>query len=193
MCGECEISGQCPLTQPSCSAASWSPESPAQWRASWRRGRSGECQLRSSRCHHHSQDDHRLAGQVVCCRQLLSGLHVHGGDLPDCHQVRSEECPDCPADPHWCRQTAIGSCSMVARIGGIAAPYIALYLPTIDWTFAKKLPMLIMGISSILGGLLAFCLPETLGSSLPEKMDDVKEMKKNAKPLCSCVNPKTLP
>ena len=82
---------------------------------------------------------------------------------------------------------------MVARIGGIAAPYIALYLPTIDWTFAKKLPMLIMGISSILGGLLAFCLPETLGSSLPEKMDDVKEMKKNAKPLCSCVNPKTLP
>ena len=90
------------------------------------------------------------------------------------------------------RQTAIGSCSMVARVGGIAAPYIAFYLPTLKWKFAEKLPMLIMGISSIIGGLLAFALPETLGSKLPEKMEDVKEMKKNAKPLCSCVNPKTL-
>ena len=81
---------------------------------------------------------------------------------------------------------------MVARVGGIAAPYIALYLPTIQWTFAKKLPMLIMGVSSILGGLLAFALPETLGSKLPENVEDVQKMKNNTKPLCSCVNPKTL-
>ena len=81
---------------------------------------------------------------------------------------------------------------MVARVGGIAAPYIALYLPTIKWTFAKKLPMLIMGVSSVLGGLLAFALPETLGSKLPENVEDVQKMKNNTKPLCSCINPKTL-
>ena len=77
---------------------------------------------------------------------------------------------------------------MVARIGGIAAPYIALYLPNIQ----ERLPMWILGGSSLLGGLLAFALPETLGSKLPEKIDDVRELKKNAKPLCNCVNPKTL-
>ena len=77
---------------------------------------------------------------------------------------------------------------MVARIGGIAAPYIALYLPDIQ----KQLPMLILGGSSVIGGLLSFALPETLGSNLPENIDDVKRLKENKKPLCNCVNPKTL-
>ena len=76
---------------------------------------------------------------------------------------------------------------MVARIGGIAAPYIALYLPDIQ----KQLPMLILGGSSIVGGLLSFALPETLGSNLPENMEDVKKLKNNSKSLCSCVNPKS--
>lgn len=77
---------------------------------------------------------------------------------------------------------------MVARIGGIAAPYIALYLPEIQ----KQLPMLILGGSSVIGGLLSFALPETLGSNLPENINDVKRLKENRKPLCNCVNPKTL-
>ena len=88
----------------------------------------------------------------------------------------------------FCRQTAIGACSSVARIGGIAAPYIALYLPDIQ----KQLPMLILGGSSLIGGFMAFALPETLGSNLPEKIDDVRVLKQNQKPLCSCVNPKTM-
>ena len=49
--------------------------------------------------------------------------------------------------------------------------------------------MLILGGSSLLGGLLAFLLPETLGCPLPERMEDVERMKKNPKPLCSCVSP----
>ena len=77
---------------------------------------------------------------------------------------------------------------MVARLGGIAAPYIALYLPDIQ----KELPMLILGGSSVIGGLMAFALPETLGSNLPENIEDVKKLRENPKSLCSCVNPKTL-
>ena len=77
---------------------------------------------------------------------------------------------------------------MVARIGGISAPYIALYLPKV----MTELPMLILGGSSLVGGLMAFALPETLGSKLPEKMEDVEEMKKNSKPMWSCVKPQTM-
>ena len=85
------------------------------------------------------------------------------------------------------RQTAIGFLAMVSSIGGIAAPYIALYLPNIQ----KQLPMLILGGSSVVGGLLSFALPETLGSTLPENMEDVKKLKNNSKHLCACVNPKS--
>jgi len=74
---------------------------------------------------------------------------------------------------------------MVARIGGISAPYIALYLPKI----MPELPMLILGGSSLVGGLMAFALPETLGSKLPEVLEDVTEMKKKSKPMWSCVKP----
>ena len=74
---------------------------------------------------------------------------------------------------------------MVRGIGGLAAPYIAFYLPEV-W---KKGPMLIMGGTSLLGGILAFALPETLGSKLPENMEDVKEMKKTSKPMWTCIRP----
>ena len=87
--------------------------------------------------------------------------------------------------PTIIRNTAIGSCSMVARIGGISAPYIALYLPHIQ----KELPMLILGGSSLVGGFLAFALPETLGSKLPETLEDITEMKKKSKSMWSCVKP----
>jgi len=87
--------------------------------------------------------------------------------------------------PTIIRNTAIGSCSMVRGIGGLAAPYIAFYLPEV-W---EKGPMLIMGGTSLFGGILAFALPETLGSKLPEKMEDVKEMKKNSKPMWTCIRP----
>ena len=76
---------------------------------------------------------------------------------------------------------------MVASVGGIAAPYIALYLPNIH----DKMPMWILGGSSVVGGLLAFALPETLGSKLPEKIEDVIQLKDNTKALCSCIRPKT--
>ena len=84
------------------------------------------------------------------------------------------------------RQTAIGFCSSIASIGGIAAPYVALYLPAIQ----KQLPMLILGGSSLLGGVLAFALPETLGTTLPENISDVRKLKENKKPLCGCVKPR---
>merc|ERR1711997_206406 len=61
--------------------------------------------------------------------------------------------------PTEIRSTAVGSSSTCARIGGILAPQVA-NLNTV-WV---PLPLLIMGGSSLIGGLVALLnLPETLG------------------------------
>jgi len=70
--------------------------------------------------------------------------------------------------PTEIRSTAVGSSSTCARIGGILAPQVA-NLNTV-WV---PLPLLIMGGSSLIGGLVALLnLPETLGKKLPENMED---------------------
>ena len=52
------------------------------------------------------QNNHRVTGQTVCCRELLCGVHVHGRDLPHCHQVRPGctdllHCSVLQTDGHW--------------------------------------------------------------------------------------------
>ena len=73
--------------------------------------------------------------------------------------------------PTSIRNTAVGTASMIARIGGIAAPFLA--------GIKGVLPLIIMGGSSLLGGLLAILLPETLGSTLPETLDEVHRFNYN--------------
>lgn len=63
---------------------------------------------------------------------------------------------------------------MIARIGGIAAPLLA-GLP-------GSTPLIIMGGSSLLGGLLALLLPETLGAKLPESIAQVVDLYNTGKP-----------
>jgi len=84
--------------------------------------------------------------------------------------------------PTVIRNTAIGACSNTARLGGILAPPLALYFPKIQ----RSLPMLVMGGSSIIGGLLALFLPETLGNKLPETIQEITNMKENSKSFWSC-------
>ena len=69
----------------------------------------------------------------------------------------------------------MGTSSTIARIGGIMAPVLAGLKP-------DNLAFFIMGGSALVGGALAVLLPETLGEPLPETMDDVKRMGKDAKP-----------
>jgi len=83
--------------------------------------------------------------------------------------------------PTGIRSSAFGICSAMARIGSIAAPQVAFYLPAIAF---KELPLIIMGISVLLGGLLTVIfLPETKGTTLAETVEDVENLGKPKGPL----------
>lgn len=74
--------------------------------------------------------------------------------------------------PTRIRNTAVGTCSLVARIGGIISPQVValqVYLP--------QLPFIIFGSLSLLGGVLIFLfLPETLGEKLPETLKEAEDI-----------------
>ena len=81
------------------------------------------------------------------------------------------------------RNSMLGVCSTVARVGGISAPWIAVYLPdqvlnptlgsvpthlTRQGSLSASVPLYIFGACSAMAGLLAaLCLTESLGSPLP--------------------------
>ena len=57
------------------------------------------------------------------------------------------------------RNSALGACSCVARIGGVLSLLLKL-LKDYVW---KPAPMLVMGLASLLAGVLALSFPETVG------------------------------
>ncbi|XP_030009203.1 solute carrier family 22 member 5-like isoform X2 [Sphaeramia orbicularis] len=71
--------------------------------------------------------------------------------------------------PTVLRNTALGVCSMAARIGGIIAPYF-VYLRT----YSVSLPYILMGSLTALSGLLSLLLPESFGMPLPETLSQMQ-------------------
>ncbi|XP_070773626.1 solute carrier family 22 member 6 [Enoplosus armatus] len=72
--------------------------------------------------------------------------------------------------PTIIRQNGMGWASMMARIGAMVAPMVLLAGDHIPW-----LPGLIYGGAPILSGAAALFLPETLGSPLPDTIQDVED------------------
>lgn len=65
------------------------------------------------------------------------------------------------------RNVALGASSMMARFGGMTAPYINVLADV--WT---PLPMIVFGGISFVSGLLSLLLPETLNKKLPETIEE---------------------
>jgi hypothetical protein len=63
------------------------------------------------------------------------------------------------------RTQAIGTCSMIARLFGLSAPFIGVLAKV--W---QPLPLLALGIPVCLAGILASFLPETKGRTLPQTL-----------------------
>ena len=69
--------------------------------------------------------------------------------------------------PTVIRNQAVGTCSLVARIGGITS--LLMDLLKVYWLPA---PVFIMGVVATAAGVLAIFFPETLGEKLPETKEE---------------------
>ena len=68
------------------------------------------------------------------------------------------------------RSTALGSCTLWSRLGGIIAPVI-----TNIHNSSQTLPLLIFGVCGVFASMAAFFLPETAGKNLPETIKDAEQ------------------
>ncbi len=75
--------------------------------------------------------------------------------------------------PTSVRNSLMGACSMMARIGAIVAPYTIGLADLIEWS---ALPFCVFGISGIIGSATAIILPETLNRELPNRIRDAELM-----------------
>jgi len=73
--------------------------------------------------------------------------------------------------PTSMRNSAVGLCSTLARLGGILAPSVASL--GID---QPEIPFLIFGIATLIGGISAYLLPETKGKKLPDSIQEALNM-----------------
>jgi OCT family organic cation transporter-like MFS transporter 4/5 len=72
--------------------------------------------------------------------------------------------------PTLIRSAVLGAENQAARVGGIIAPFIAM---AGTGTNSNLVPFLTFGCATLVAGLLVFTLPETLGTPLPETMQDM--------------------
>ncbi|XP_020494012.1 solute carrier family 22 member 4 [Labrus bergylta] len=73
--------------------------------------------------------------------------------------------------PTFIRNTAMGCCSMSARIGTIISPFI-IYLGQ----YNKSLPYILMGSFAVIGAFLCLLLPETFNKPLPETLSQMQQI-----------------
>uniref|UniRef100_H3D9T5 Solute carrier family 22 member 21 n=1 Tax=Tetraodon nigroviridis TaxID=99883 RepID=H3D9T5_TETNG len=71
--------------------------------------------------------------------------------------------------PTVLRTTALGSCSMMGKIGSIIAPYF-IYLRS----YSVSLPYILIGCLAVLLALLSLLLPESHGMPLPDMLDQMQ-------------------
>ncbi|KAL7639049.1 UNVERIFIED_CONTAM: hypothetical protein RMT77_010583 [Armadillidium vulgare] len=75
--------------------------------------------------------------------------------------------------PTTIRNVAVGTSSMIARVGSSTAPYILDIMGEIHYS----LPSTVFGVLSLAAGLLALLLPETLNKTLPQTVEEVEGKK----------------
>lgn len=75
--------------------------------------------------------------------------------------------------PTVVRNIGLGSCVMIARIGGIIAPFTNEAANFAHWS----VPYILFGVVNIIGGLLILVLPETNNLQLLDTLNEAEKMK----------------
>ena len=78
--------------------------------------------------------------------------------------------------PTEMRNTAVGTCSSIARIGGV----LAILMQDLKKIW-PPMTMVIFGTVSIIAALLAFKFPETRNDKLPESIEEALQLGKNVR------------
>ena len=73
--------------------------------------------------------------------------------------------------PTTVRNSGMGLVSVAARVGGIMAPFIVSL-----GEFIPQLQFTVLGLMSLLAGLLNLRLPETAGRQLPDTITDLSDL-----------------
>ena len=76
--------------------------------------------------------------------------------------------------PTSVRTSALGICSVMARVGAIISPQLALLLPSLSPI--PDLHLYIFSLVSILGSVLAIVVPDTVNTNLPDTFDQVTQL-----------------
>ncbi|XP_046572491.1 organic cation transporter protein-like [Haliotis rubra] len=74
--------------------------------------------------------------------------------------------------PTVVRNSGIGSSSLSGRVGAIISPHIVSLGIMVGGDFGRALPSTVFGALSVVAGILALWLPETMHKELPETIDD---------------------
>lgn len=74
--------------------------------------------------------------------------------------------------PTVVRNMAIGASSTSMRIGSMLAPFISDTVVSVPW-----MPTAIFGVAALVAGLVCLLLPETKGTTLPDSIEDVQNVK----------------
>uniref|UniRef100_A0A6B2ECA8 Putative organic cation transporter protein n=1 Tax=Phlebotomus kandelakii TaxID=1109342 RepID=A0A6B2ECA8_9DIPT len=75
--------------------------------------------------------------------------------------------------PTTIRSAGVGALSTIARFGAMLAPFVPLL-----GLYVKPLPLILFGILSLVGGVTAFFLPETLKKKLPDTVEEAERLGK---------------
>ncbi|KAL1505919.1 hypothetical protein ABEB36_005367 [Hypothenemus hampei] len=80
--------------------------------------------------------------------------------------------------PTMLRNIGVGTSSMCARIGSMAAPFVASLVNVEPW-----IPPIIFGLTPLIGAILCFKLPETLDCKLPDTVEEAEMFENRSKKL----------
>ncbi|XP_060068369.1 organic cation transporter protein-like, partial [Ylistrum balloti] len=77
--------------------------------------------------------------------------------------------------PTVVRNAGMGACSCFARFGSMVAPYVISSAADIGGTLGKAVPLITFGSASVVAGLIALLLPETINKDLPDTIEEGKQ------------------